>query len=293
MVPDVSAGSLLKVASMLLVSWLSHNDGEFEGSFFLVFFSGDNVPGEEAEGSDTTDRWSKQKHLANVKRRRHWPSVWISDGHGGVTTKRWSAVCRASSERQKIWSELGSKGGSSWGRKISQHCHIRSKINSLMANYKSLNFCGSHMPRQGQSQRANSVKRCRKNTTLSLFLQYMCELRASVCKSIYVPAFTWLRPKEWDCQYKQNKVTPLHKVSRSSKEERLGRSLSASLWRLFRNITLETDLGVGPGEEITVHVSSNLCVSWETLERGDIWKTLFTVILYFSQASLQLRSVDL
>lgn len=115
--------------------------------------------------------------------------------------------------------------------------------------------------------------------------------RASVCKSIHVPAFTWWWPKEWDCQYKQNKVTPLRKVSRFSKEERLGRSLSASLWRLFRNITLETDLGVDPGEEITVRVSSNLCVSWETLDRGDIWNTLFTVILYFSLVSLQLRSV--
>lgn len=115
----------------------------------------------------------------------------------------------------------------------------------------------------------------------------MSEQKASVCKSIYVLAFTWLWPKEWYCQYKQNKVTPLCKVSRSSKEERLGRSLSASLWRLFRHITLETDLGVDPGEEITVHVSSNLCVSWETLERGDIWNTLCTVILYF----LQLRSL--
>lgn len=37
MVPDASAGSLVKVASMLLVSWLSHNNGEFEGSFFFGF----------------------------------------------------------------------------------------------------------------------------------------------------------------------------------------------------------------------------------------------------------------
>lgn len=190
----------------------------------------------------------------------------------------------------------GRRSEVSWAAEKARHgvgkVHIASKISTLIANFTSLNFCKSHMPGRGQSQCANSVKCCGKKTTLSLFLPYVCEQRASVCKSIYVQAFTWLWPKKkWDCQYKQNKVTPLHKVSRSSKEERLGRSLSASLWRLFRNITLETDLGVDPGEEITVHVSSNLCVSWETLERGDIWNTLFTVILYFSQASLQPRSV--
>lgn len=171
-----------------------------------------------------------------------------------------------------------SRSDVSWAAEKALHgvgkVHITSKISTFVANYTSLNACKCH----AQNQRTNSVECCSKKATLSLFLPDVCEQRASVWKSIHVLAFTWLWPKEWDCQYKQNKVTSFHKVSRSSKEERLGLSLSASLWRLFRNITLETDLGVDPGEEITVHVSSNLCVSWETLERRDIWNTLFKVI---------------
>lgn len=101
--------------------------------------------------------------------------------------------------------------------------------------------------------------------------------KPSFYQSIYVPAFTYGHNRKNEIVDIQSayKMTLLHRVAWSSKEDRLGCFLSAFLWRVSRHVKLGGDLGVDTElvEGITYLIWLGYALgfhrrSWETLGRG-------------------------